>query len=157
MPIPCKFSEDEALASGSNITEKMFSRCMNELRHNASLIPPRLALSPPIFVYNGSVVKSGHAVSPELKKELQKAVKMFKSERLALRLRRKGLGLGASFFVSPRLRAYTCIGQWRRRGWKIVFSVVVREKLPPSHQTVTPTRTGPEKQAIRKTGSTIGI
>ncbi|KAF8885254.1 hypothetical protein CPB84DRAFT_138098 [Gymnopilus junonius] len=72
--------KDEALASGRDVTERMINWCINELKYNASLIPPPPALPPPIFVYNGDVFKSDYAVSGELKKELQEAVKIFEAK-----------------------------------------------------------------------------
>ncbi|KAF8816713.1 hypothetical protein BYT27DRAFT_7229884 [Phlegmacium glaucopus] len=65
--------KEEALSSGPDITPKMADWCLDELRYNASLIPPD-APAPPIFVFNGDVFKSDNAVSAELKKALQENV-----------------------------------------------------------------------------------
>ncbi|KDR70069.1 hypothetical protein GALMADRAFT_76694 [Galerina marginata CBS 339.88] len=71
--------KDEAVGSGRDITTKMVDWCIDELQYRASLIPAPPEKSPPVFVYNGDVVKSDTAVSPELKKEIQEAVKKFES------------------------------------------------------------------------------
>lgn len=65
---------DEILASEEDVTDKMLNWCINELRYKATRIPPAPVLPPPTIVFNGDVVKSDFAVSPELKAELQKAV-----------------------------------------------------------------------------------
>ena len=53
--------------------------CLDELRYKASLIPPDAPM-PPIFVYNGDVIKSDNAVSDQLKIALQENVKIFESK-----------------------------------------------------------------------------
>ncbi|KAF8148660.1 hypothetical protein B0H34DRAFT_736458 [Crassisporium funariophilum] len=65
---------EEALASGCDFTPKMADWCIVELMYKAKLVtdPPG-----PIAVYNGDVVKSDNAVSPELKEALQTAVAIF--------------------------------------------------------------------------------
>ncbi|KAF8885258.1 hypothetical protein CPB84DRAFT_1788555 [Gymnopilus junonius] len=72
--------KEEALASGRDITESMINWCIEELKYKASLLPEDPAEHPPIIVYNGDVVKSDVAVPPELKKELQEAVKEFEAK-----------------------------------------------------------------------------
>jgi len=71
---------DEALASGQDITQSMLDWCVAELQHNASKLPFDSAQHPPTFVYNGDVYKSDVAVSPELRGELQEAVKAFEAK-----------------------------------------------------------------------------
>jgi hypothetical protein len=71
--------KEEALSSGVDITPKMVDWCLDELRYNASLIPPD-APTPPIFVYNGDVFKSDNAVSTEFKEALQENVRIFESK-----------------------------------------------------------------------------
>ncbi|KAF8157169.1 hypothetical protein B0H34DRAFT_712558 [Crassisporium funariophilum] len=65
---------EEAIASGRDITPKMVDWCIAELVYKAKLVT-----SPhqPIVVYNGDVVKSDTAVSPDLRKALQTAVTKF--------------------------------------------------------------------------------
>ncbi|KDR70062.1 hypothetical protein GALMADRAFT_255445 [Galerina marginata CBS 339.88] len=72
--------KDEALSSGHDITTKMVDWCIDELRYRATLIPAPPTNPPPVFVYNGDVVKSDTAVSPELKQELQDAVEKFEAK-----------------------------------------------------------------------------
>ncbi|KAH9475906.1 hypothetical protein JR316_0011467 [Psilocybe cubensis] len=72
--------KEEALSSGKDISSKMVDWCIDELRYKASLIPDSAPHPPPIVVYNGDVVKSDYAVSPELKIELQNAVKAFEDK-----------------------------------------------------------------------------
>ena len=55
----------------------MADYCIDELRHMASICSPG---NHPIFVYNGDVVKSDTAVSPEIKDALQEEVKRFEDE-----------------------------------------------------------------------------
>ena len=71
---------DEALASGQDITQSMLDWCVAELQRNASKLPPDSAQWPPTFVYDGDVYKSDVAISPELKRELQEAVKAFEAK-----------------------------------------------------------------------------
>jgi hypothetical protein len=54
--------------------------CIDELRYKATLVPEAPARPPPLVVYNGDVVKSDTAVSPELKTTLQDAVKVFQDK-----------------------------------------------------------------------------
>ncbi|PPR03722.1 hypothetical protein CVT24_007370, partial [Panaeolus cyanescens] len=69
--------KEEVSAANNDFTEKMFGYCIQELRHNASLIPEPPALPPPIIVYDANVVKSDFAVSDSIKKELQDAMQQF--------------------------------------------------------------------------------
>ncbi|KDR70090.1 hypothetical protein GALMADRAFT_1351644 [Galerina marginata CBS 339.88] len=71
--------KDEALGSGCDITTKMVDWCIHELQYRATLIPAPPEKSPPVFVYNGDVFKSDIAVSHDLKKEIQEAVKKFEA------------------------------------------------------------------------------
>ena len=71
--------------SGLDVTPKMADWCLDELRYKASLIPPDAPM-PPIFVYNGDVIKSDNAVSDQLKIALQENMKIFES-RIPDRLR----------------------------------------------------------------------
>ena len=71
---------EEALASGRDITQSMLDWCIAELQHNARKLPSDPAQHPPTFVYNGDVYKSDVAVSPELKRSLQEAVKAFEAK-----------------------------------------------------------------------------
>lgn len=54
--------------------------CIEELRYKATLVLEAPANPPPLVVYNGDVVKSDTAVSPELKTTLQDAVKVFQDK-----------------------------------------------------------------------------
>jgi len=72
--------EKEILASGLDMTPNMIQWCFNELRYKASLVPEAPLPPPPIIVFNGNVVKSDTAVSPELKQAIQDAVRKFESE-----------------------------------------------------------------------------
>jgi len=72
--------EKEALASGLDMTPNMIQWCFDELRYKASLVPKAPLPPPPIIVFNGNVVKSDAAVSPELKQAIQDAVAKFESE-----------------------------------------------------------------------------
>ena len=58
----------------------MANWCIEELRYKATLVPPAPAIPPPLVVYNGDVVKSDTAVSPELKTAVQDAVKVFEDK-----------------------------------------------------------------------------
>ena len=52
----------------------MIQWCFDDLRYNASLFPKAPLPPPPIVVFNGNVVESDMAVSPELKQAIQDAV-----------------------------------------------------------------------------------
>ncbi|PPQ78623.1 hypothetical protein CVT25_010587 [Psilocybe cyanescens] len=69
---------EEAVSSSDDFTPNMMEWCIAELRYKASLIPHDAAdKQPPIFVFNGDVVKSDTALSVELKQALQEAVIKF--------------------------------------------------------------------------------
>ena len=55
----------------------MANCCIDELRHLASIYSASPGNYPPIFVYNGDVIKSDTAVSPKFKHALQEEVKRF--------------------------------------------------------------------------------
>jgi len=65
---------EEILASGRDFTTTMVNWCIEELRQKAADGPS------PVVVYNGFVVKSDVAVTEDLKKELQDAVRDFESK-----------------------------------------------------------------------------
>jgi hypothetical protein len=62
-----------------NFSPKMADWCIAELRYMASLRSASAESPPPIFVYNGDVMKSDNAVSLELKLALQDAVLKFEA------------------------------------------------------------------------------
>jgi len=74
-----KWKDEVFENSELDFTPKMADWCIDELRHmariyNASGNPP------PIFVYNGDVVKSDTAVSSALKQALQEEIQRFESK-----------------------------------------------------------------------------
>lgn len=62
-----------------DFTPNMADWCIDELRHIASIYSASPGDPPPIFVYNGDVVKSDTAVSPELKQAFQEEVGRFEA------------------------------------------------------------------------------
>lgn len=62
-----------------DFTPKMADWCIEELRHFGSIHSTSLGNPPPIFVFNGDVVKSDTAVSSDLKHALQEEVKRFEA------------------------------------------------------------------------------
>jgi len=64
---------------GLDFTPRMADWCINELRHVGSIYSESPGNTPPIFVYNGDVVKSDTAVSSELKQALQEEVTRFEA------------------------------------------------------------------------------
>ncbi|KAF8202926.1 hypothetical protein BJ912DRAFT_1018769 [Pholiota molesta] len=73
--------KEEALASDhEDLTAKVVDYCLDELRYKSTLIPAPPAQLPPVVVYNGDVVKSDTALSPEFKEELQQAIKTFETK-----------------------------------------------------------------------------
>jgi len=74
-----KWKDEVCENSELDFTPKMADWCINELRHTARIYSAS-GNPPPIFVYNGDVMKSDTAVSSELKQALQKEVQRFESE-----------------------------------------------------------------------------
>jgi hypothetical protein len=72
-----KWKDEVCGNSELDFTPNMADYCFDELRHMASIYSASPGSLPPIFVYNGDVVKSDTAVSPELKQALQEEVKRF--------------------------------------------------------------------------------
>ncbi|PPQ63545.1 hypothetical protein CVT24_004775 [Panaeolus cyanescens] len=68
--------ETEVSHQYPDFTSKMFSYCIQELRHRATFVS-KSVIPPPIVVYDANVVKSDFAVSPEVKKDLQDAMQEF--------------------------------------------------------------------------------
>ena len=62
------------------MTPNMIQWCFDELHYKASLVSEAPLPAPPIIVFNGNVVKSDTAVSPELKQAIQDAVGKFENE-----------------------------------------------------------------------------
>jgi hypothetical protein len=72
-----KWKDEICGNSELDFTPRMADCCIDELRHMASIYTAYAGDPPPIFVYNGDVVKSDTAVSPELKRALQEEVQRF--------------------------------------------------------------------------------
>lgn len=72
-----KWTDEACGNSDLDFTPKMAGWCIKELRHMASVYHSSPGNPPPIFVYNGDVVKSDTAVSAELKEALQEEMKRF--------------------------------------------------------------------------------
>lgn len=74
-----KWKDEVCGNSQLDFTPKMADWSIDELRHMASIYSASPGNPPPIFVYNGDVVKSDTAVSTELKQALQQEVKRFEA------------------------------------------------------------------------------
>src|SRR5258708_10837410 len=74
-----KWKDEVFENSELDFTPKMADWCINELRHMARIYSAS-GNPPPIFVYNGDVVKSDTAVSSALKQALQEEVQRFESK-----------------------------------------------------------------------------
>ena len=74
-----KWKDEVCGGSELDFTPRMADWCIEELRHVGSIYCLSPENPPPIFVFNGDVVKSDTAVSSELKHALQEEVKRFEA------------------------------------------------------------------------------